>query len=85
MVRQYKCDECGQPAMIHETVIENGGAIVSRHHCEEHGSKTLQGAVHIDDPAAQAQFATLVEWYNSLAASERSRIQLEYRLARRYI
>jgi hypothetical protein len=48
---QYKCDKCGQPA-----AIESGGAIVSRHHCEEHGANVLYGAARID--GTQSEFAT---------------------------
>jgi len=43
-MHQYKCDDCGQPATIHETAIESREAIVSRHHCEEHGANVLHGA-----------------------------------------
>ena len=78
-MHQYECDECGQLATIHETVIESGGAVVSRHHCQEHGPNELHDAARVDDPDNQAEFATLVEWYNALTDSETNRIRFEHR------
>jgi hypothetical protein len=77
-MHEYKCDLCGQRATIHETVIEHGEHVGTRRHCEEHAMDTLPDAIDLDDPGSQTEFATLVDWYNSLADSAKSRIQLDY-------
>jgi hypothetical protein len=80
---QYECEVCGRPATIHETLIESGGTIVSRHQCAEHGAHSLHGTARLDDPGVQAAFAALVAWYDCLSDSEKNRFRLEYRLMRR--
>jgi hypothetical protein len=78
---QPKCDVCGQPATIHETVIR-GGEATSRHLCSEHGEPLLPSV----DPGSQAAaLQAAEEYYRSLSEAEREHLALVYRLTRRGI
>jgi hypothetical protein len=74
---QPKCAVCGQPAVIHETVVEGEGA-VTRHLCQNHG----QAAAAVLDFGPQAAQAA-EEQYNSLSDAEKEHFALFYRLTHR--
>jgi hypothetical protein len=74
---QPKCEICGQPAVIHETVVEEGVA-VARHLCQAHG----QAAVPILDFGPQAAEAA-EEKYRSLSDAEKEHFAMLYRLTHR--
>jgi hypothetical protein len=71
------CDICGQPATVHETAVEGGGA-VTRHLCQEHGGPALP-AVVLEPQAAQAA----EELYRGLSDAEKEHFALLYRLTHR--
>jgi hypothetical protein len=76
---QPKCDVCGQPATIHETLIK-GGEAASRHLCQEHGESSLPTVV----PGVQATpLPTAEELYRGLSEAEREHMALLYRLTKR--
>jgi hypothetical protein len=75
----FNCEVCGKPAMIHETVVE-GGTVVTRHLCQEHGEAALPAV----DPAAQAAALQAAEQqYHSLSDAEKEHFALFYRLSKR--
>jgi hypothetical protein len=74
---QPKCEICGQPAVIHETAVEEEGA-VTRHLCQDHGQATWP-AVNLGPQAAQAA----EELYRNLSDAEKEHAALLYRLTHR--
>jgi hypothetical protein len=74
-----KCDVCGQPATIHETVIE-GDTAVSRHLCLEHGQAAMP-TVPAGDPADALRAAE--EQFGQLSEAEKEHWALYYRLIHR--
>jgi hypothetical protein len=71
-----KCDICGQPAAIHETVIE-GDTAVSRHLCLEHGQAAMP-TVPAGEPAKALRAAE--EQFRQLSEAEKEHWALLYRL-----
>jgi hypothetical protein len=71
---QPKCEICGQPAVIHETVVEDEGA-VTRHLCQDHG----QAASPVVDFGPQATQAA-EEQYRNLSDAEKEQFAMLYRL-----
>ena len=72
-----ECEICGQPAVIHETAVEDEVA-VTRHLCQEHG----QAAVPVLDFGPQAAQAA-EEQYRSLSGAEKEHFAMFYRLTDR--
>jgi hypothetical protein len=74
---RLNCDNCGQPATIHETVIEDGD-VITRHFCQEHGVAPLQAAdLGLETPQSAE------ELLHRFSAAERGRIALLHRLTHR--
>jgi hypothetical protein len=77
---QPTCAICGQPATIHETVIE-AGAAVTRHFCQEHGEAACRAmAPSLGD--ADSHQALEVRW-RGLSEAEQEHLALLYRLTHR--
>ena len=74
---QPKCDVCGEPARIHETAVEAGGA-VTRHLCQTHWKAALPPIKLGPDAAAAAE-----EQFRNLSDAEKEHFALTYRLTRR--
>jgi hypothetical protein len=74
-----KCVVCGQPAAIHETVVQAGTA-VTRHFCPEHGAAALPPLVP-GSPDAARQAAQ--EHFDRLSDAEKEHYALLYRLGKR--
>ena len=74
---QPRCEICGQPAVIHETAVEDEGA-VTRHLCQEHG----QAAVPVLDFGPQAAQAA-EEQYRSLFGAQKEHMAMFYRFTHR--
>jgi hypothetical protein len=78
-----KCEVCGNPATIHETVIESGVGVGLHHLCKQHGESHWQIAAQAVEARSQGALGPLTEWYRSLDHAARSRLEMEYRLMRR--
>jgi hypothetical protein len=74
---QPKCEICGQPAVIHETAVEDAGA-VTRHSCQDHGLAAWP-AVNLGPHAAQAA----EEQYGNLSDAEKEHFAMLYHLTHR--
>jgi hypothetical protein len=70
------------PATIHETAIESGRAMASRHYCQAHGESARSMAPRLNPAEQRAALAALIQSYDSLTETERSRLRLDHRLAR---
>jgi hypothetical protein len=81
-MHQQPCEICGRQATIHDTTIENGAALASRHLCQEHGSNDLQSILSSLASSSQDALAQLSEWYDGLTDAEKGRLEAEYRLMR---
>jgi hypothetical protein len=79
MNTHHRCEVCGRPATIHETILSHG-VVTDRHVCYLHGDVMLLSpkAEH-----SHEEFQTIVEHYQRLSASERKQIALHYRLIQR--
>jgi hypothetical protein len=71
---EFNCAICGQPATVHETAVEEGGA-VTRHLCQDHGAAALP-AVEVGAQAVQAA----AEQFHNLSDAEKEHFALLYRL-----
>jgi hypothetical protein len=71
---QPKCEICGQPAVIHETAVEDESA-VTRHFCQDH----KQAQTPILDFGRQAAQAA-EEQYRNLSDAEKEHFAMLYRL-----
>jgi hypothetical protein len=74
---QPKCEICGQPAVVHETTVEDEG-VVTRHLCRDHG----QAAAPIVDFGPHALQAA-AEQYGTLSDAEKEHFAMLYRLTHR--
>jgi protein-arginine kinase activator protein McsA len=74
---RLNCESCGQPATIHETVIEDG-EVITRHICQEHGVSPMQAA-NLGSEAPQSA----EELLHRFTATEREQLALLHRLTHR--
>jgi hypothetical protein len=82
-MHEFKCDVCGRPAPIHETVVEAGGMVDTQNYCELHADRAPENALRIYAPDRDAALARLAKRYFQLTDTEKERLKLEHRLATR--
>ena len=59
---RHRCEQCGAPAEIHDTAVEDGGA-VARHWCAEHGAAIWEAAAPRPTPEQEQELARMIEEY----------------------
>jgi hypothetical protein len=59
-MRQFSCDICGQPATVHETVLEAGQTLV-HHRCPSHGHESWSDALVEVGPGLKTEPASVLD------------------------
>jgi hypothetical protein len=82
-MRDDRCDVCGLPAVVSETVLGSDGAVTSRRLCAEHGAIDRDAILSGSRVDAASSLADLATRYEGLSAADKARVEAEYRVSKR--